>query len=338
MADIPSLLPDVLASGGRAVDQIVLSLENAVDPELSAALAARSLLSQGNYPALRSVYERLSQTSPDRADLFLALGVKFATVRMDNGRPRSHLIAVPVAADIPLTLTETQAKTLADLVHHSSGLVCREAKVFFHPVSINLENLAYAGPVALWHAHHQIPTGKKLSPAFWQNHPEAADPPLQTFLGAVESPSTGENCLHWEDLGEAEMAAFNDNASRRLFRGKYMVAPPMLLFDALDPHAGDEPDPEEVFQDLLEQTREAISKLGTDDLNAYIEESEDSMILTLCADPDHCVEMSFPYGGKAGLERAEAFMMAYDALKIAGVAAIVLNDEDVAEPDEVVRH
>ena len=29
--------------------------------------------------------------------------------------------------------------------------------VIFHQVSINLENLAYAGPVALWHAHHQFP-------------------------------------------------------------------------------------------------------------------------------------------------------------------------------------
>jgi hypothetical protein len=43
MADIPFLLPDVLATGESAVDQIVLSLENAGgDPELKAAIAARS--------------------------------------------------------------------------------------------------------------------------------------------------------------------------------------------------------------------------------------------------------------------------------------------------------
>jgi hypothetical protein len=36
-------------------------------------------------------------------------------------------------------------------------MACKEAKVIFHQVSINLENLAYAGPVALWHAHHQFP-------------------------------------------------------------------------------------------------------------------------------------------------------------------------------------
>ncbi len=77
-----------------------------------------------------------------------------------------------------------------------STMACKEAKVIFHQVSINLENLAYAGPVALWHAHHQTPAGKRLSLEFWQNHPETTEPPLQTFLGVVESPSTGENCLH----------------------------------------------------------------------------------------------------------------------------------------------
>jgi len=293
MADIPFLLPDVLATGESAVDQIVLSLENAGgNPELKAAIAARSLLMQGNYAAIRSVYERLSQTSPDRADLFLALGVKVATVRMDNGRPQSHLIAVPVATNTSLTLTKNQARTLADLVNHS-GLVCKEAKVFFHPISIHLENLTYAGPVALWHAHHQIPAGKELSPEFWQDHPETTEPPLQTFLGVVESPSTGENCLHWEDFGEVEMVAFSDKASSRLFRRKYLVTPPMLLFDTLDPHVGDEPDPEEVFQDLLDQTQEAISELGTDELNAYIEEP----LLTSCcklflAQSDRCATMA----------------------------------------------
>ena len=53
--------------------------------------------------------------------------------------------------------------------------------MIFHQVSINLEILAYAGPVALWHAHHQSLAGKKLSLEFWQNHPETTEPPLQTF-------------------------------------------------------------------------------------------------------------------------------------------------------------
>ncbi|WP_158306938.1 hypothetical protein [Acidithiobacillus ferrivorans] len=44
------------------------------------------------------------------------------------------------------------------------------------------------------------------------------------------------------------------------------------------------------------------------------------------------MESPFPYSEK-GLSRAEAYMMVYDALKIARVGAIILNDEEDEDDD-----
>ena len=72
------------------------------------------------------------------------------------------------------------------------------------------------------------------------------------------------------------------------------------------------------FQSLVGHVHDAMTQLAGEDYEAQIEETEDNRILTICADTEDCMESPFPYTEKA-LSRAEAFMMVYDPLKIAGV-------------------
>jgi ATP-dependent protease HslVU (ClpYQ) peptidase subunit len=83
---------------------------------------------------------------------------------------------------------------------------------------------------------------------------------------------------------------------------------------------------------LVGHVHDAMTQLAGEDYEAQIEESEDNLTLTICADTGECMESPFPYTEK-GLSRAEAFMMVYDALKIAGVGAIILNDEEDEDDD-----
>ena len=202
--------------------------------------------------------------------------------------------------------------------------------MFFHPASINLENLVFAGPVALWGVHQQIPERKRLSMDFWKTQPNNdSDPPLQTFLGVVQIPAGVDDSVKWEEPSAQEMVTFGNKASQRLFKRKYMVAPPMVLFDTLDPHADEDP----LSHSLVGHIHDAMIQLAGEDYEAQIEESEDSLTLTICADTGACMESPFPYAEK-GLIRAEAFMMIYDALKIAGVGATILNDEKEDDDDD----
>jgi hypothetical protein len=315
-------------------DQIVESLLNPqYNPDILAAITVRSLLEQGQDAAIDTIYLRLAESDPDTAEMFISAACQYSCILQSEDQPDSHLFTVSVATEEPITLSPEQCKLMVKLIHHS-GFLCKAAKVFIHPTSVNLDNISLAGPAALWHAHQQIPMGKKLSPLFWQSIPDNPNPLLQTFIGVIQVPDESPGCIESEHFTQAtNIMSFNDKASQRLFKGKYMVSPPMLLFDVLNPHSDEDGEGHDtLFQSLLDHIDDAMIQLAGEDYEAQIEESEDSLTMTICADTGECMESPFPYTEK-GLSRAEAYMMVYDALKIAGVGAIILNDEE--DPDDV---
>ena len=91
---------------------------------------------------------------------------------------------------------------------------------------------------------------------------------------------------------------------------------------------------------------EAITELGTSDLDAFIHEPDEiSLVIDLCESPEDYWTIRVDYG-EAGWSRSEAFMMVYDVMRDAGIVAILLNDAEDDEtgisedlrPDDEVRH
>lgn len=85
----------------------------------------------------------------------------------------------------------------------------------------------------------------------------------------------------------------------------------------------------------VDQLVQMLSSAGDDSEAAigYVVNSiEVYLTMTICADTGECMESPFPYS-ENGLSRAEGYMMVYDALKIAGVGTIILNDEWDSEDD-----
>lgn len=345
-----SIFPSIFATGEDAVDQIVLSLTHLTgekeDVEDACAMAVRALLKRKEYEAIATIQRRLTEKSLDLADIFSSMALKHATLRVDDGKPDSHLFSIPLSSGKPLTLSRAQVKSLEDAVL-KSGLVCDEARIFIHPASINLDCYGYAGAIAIWEAHQQIPEGKPLSPHFWGTPDTSDEPPVQTILGVVQSPSSREDCLHWDACNEALIIAFNEAVSKKVFKGKIMVAPPMLLFDAFTlPEDEVMPveaipaseDAQEAYDYLMEAIQIATLKLGSKRLITYIVEAEDTITVSLNDAKGHHESFGIDYEDW-GFDRPHTITMIYDALIASGISAIILNEntEDMAENEPVSR-
>ena len=93
-------------------DQIVESLLNPqYNPEILAAITVRSLLEQGQDAAIDTIYLRLAESDPDTAGMFLSAGRQYSSILQSEGQPDSHLFAVSVATEKPITLSPEQSKS-----------------------------------------------------------------------------------------------------------------------------------------------------------------------------------------------------------------------------------
>ena len=315
-----------------SVDQLVQMLLSAgEDSEAAIGAVVNSIFVQNAPEQVQQVHDRLMETDSVLAEQFKAISVRRASVRLENGKPDSYLFAVPVGTQEPQVLSKNKARALAELIYRS-GWTCLDAKVLIYPISINLENVASADPVDLWEIHTLLPAHKDLPKNLWNALPDPIKQSMQTFIGVVQVPEGKEHCIHREELPREALYQFHENASAHFFRGKYLIAPPMLLLDALTSVADEAPE-DELFHSLVGHVHDAMTQLAGEDYEARIVESEDSLTLIICADTGECMESPFPYTEK-GLSRAEAFMMVYDALKIAGVGATILNDEEEDDDDD----
>lgn len=208
MTDTPAPLIDDLVNG---------LLNPQYNPEILAAITVRSLLEQGHDESIDTIYLRLAESDPDTAEMFISAACQYSSILQSEGHPDSHLFAVSVATEKPITLSPEQCKIMVKLIYHS-GFLCKAAKVYIHPTSVNLDNISLAGPAALWHAHQQIPMGKKLSPLFWKSIPDNPNSLLQTFIGVIQVPNEAPDCIESDHFTQAtNIMSFNDKASQRLF-------------------------------------------------------------------------------------------------------------------------
>ena len=108
----------------------------------------------------------------------------------------------------------------------------------------------------------------------------------------------------------------------------------------------DSEDAIDLEKEFSEALMEAITELGTSDLDAFIHEPDEiSLVIDLCESPEDYWTIRVDYG-EAGWSRSEAFMMVYDVMRDAGIVAILLNDAEDDEtgisedlrPDAEVRH
>lgn len=123
-------------------DQIVESLLNPqYNPEILAAITVRSLLEQGQDAAIDTIYRRLAGSDPDTAEMFLSAACQYSSILQSEDQPDSHLFTVSVAREKPITLSPEQCKIMVKLIYHS-GFLCKAAKVYIHPTSVNLDNIS----------------------------------------------------------------------------------------------------------------------------------------------------------------------------------------------------
>ncbi|MHB1707265.1 MAG: hypothetical protein ACYCSH_14675 [Acidithiobacillus sp.] len=108
----------------------------------------------------------------------------------------------------------------------------------------------------------------------------------------------------------------------------------------------DSKDAIDLEKEFSEALMEAITGLGTSDLDAFIHEPDEvSLVIDLCESPEDYWTIQVDYG-EAGWSRSEAFMMVYDVMRAAGIVAILLNDaeddetgisEDLRQEDEMLH-
>ncbi|MBU2767379.1 hypothetical protein HAP94_14660 [Acidithiobacillus ferrivorans] len=320
--------------------------EHLMDAKAPMVHGIRGALERNDEHTISMAIMKLLVKDQNVAMAFTALCNHHACLRFGDHYPtRSTLMGIPVDQAAPVTLSKKQVRQLSEWIRQSE-IICPDGTIYFHPTTVSLENLMMAHPCEIARLHETIPAQKRLPKHFSKPAEHAEEvAQIQVLLMSVVVPNDQNSCWDWESFDDERQADFARAASDVLFDGRAVATPPILLSEIISGDIEDDedqPDPEDEFSEAL---MSVILDLGTSELDAEIDESDDeSLEITLCDAEENCRRLHVEYGS-VGLSRSEAFMMVYDVMKRAGVLGIMLNEElddlDLPNdfpPDDVVIH
>jgi hypothetical protein len=266
----------------------------------------------------------------DQGDTHLAqnlfnFAIELACLRWPGRLYATCLVALPLRVTTQFTLTDHQTKQLSRIIGEAW-----DGKVTFFPITVDRGILYTVEPGELWALHQakQFPAG----------FPTSAEPAGQTqlILGVLKIPGEWLAELDWDrpqDDIAAQLAPILGLPPGEI--GPFSRILQILLEDSspLD----------RAYVEFTENLDAAIEDLGVsaEQTRVALEEREPyTLAAILLTDGPHVVEIRLRYG-QGKISRAEAFLLVYDVLKGAGVAAIVMKSpgELVDQfPTNGVRH